>query len=281
MSDEANIPWRCFYCGEVFTEEAEARTHFGVVESLGPGCVDKMRTDEKLRLSIVRKLESEIRRLMREAEELDHKAGAYVGMQTELARYFGTCGGAPVKTVSQAWLVHEAMIGRAEAGEARADKYEKLAARYKAAFLRWVGFLKDWRARAHRWEEVAAQGELQLRELPQLRAENATLRASLAEARERVEALEKAVNTALAYGIPPSVRDACAMDRYDTARFKAMEEVKSFLRPALSRPSPQPPTPQSEKFQRLKNGMCQTCGEAGCYCACPVNPRPARDGGGK
>jgi hypothetical protein len=42
-------PWRCFQCGEAFTDEAAARDHFSDGHER-PGCVDTLRSDEKARL---------------------------------------------------------------------------------------------------------------------------------------------------------------------------------------------------------------------------------------
>ncbi len=111
------IAWRCFHCGEVFAVEQEARDHFAI-DGIPPMCVDPLTKDEKARMAVVRKLESELAKWRFENEQLDHLAGGLKAMESELSRYFGTCGGFPVKTAHQAFLVYEAMIGRAEAAEA-------------------------------------------------------------------------------------------------------------------------------------------------------------------
>jgi hypothetical protein len=120
---EAEKSWRCFHCGEVFTDEESARSHFAI-DGIPPMCVDPLTKDEKARMVMVRRLEAELVKWRKENEDLDHMAGCFKAMESELTRYFGTCGGFPVKTASQAWLVHEAMIGRAEAAESRAEQAE-------------------------------------------------------------------------------------------------------------------------------------------------------------
>jgi hypothetical protein len=119
-----NKEWRCFHCDEVFTTEQDAKDHFAV-EGIPPMCVDPITKDEKARMVVVRKLESELAKWRSENEQLDHEAGCYHAYQAELGRYFGTCAGFPVKTPHQAFLVYEAMIGRAEAAEASVAAWEK------------------------------------------------------------------------------------------------------------------------------------------------------------
>lgn len=115
-AEEAVKEWRCFHCDEVFQSRQEASDHFAV-DGVPPMCVDPITKDEKARMVVVRRLEAEVMKLRKENEDLDHMAGCLKAMESELARYFGTCGGVPVKTASQAFLVYEAMIGRAEAAE--------------------------------------------------------------------------------------------------------------------------------------------------------------------
>jgi hypothetical protein len=114
--EEAEKGWRCFHCGEAFTDEALARDHFAI-EGIPPMCVDPLTKDENTRMVVVRKLEAELVKWRAENEQLDHEAGCYHAYQAELGRYFGTCAGFPVKTPQQAFLVYEAMIGAKEAAE--------------------------------------------------------------------------------------------------------------------------------------------------------------------
>jgi hypothetical protein len=39
--------WRCFHCGELFTDQESARIHFGFVTMYEPGCIDPLHSDEK------------------------------------------------------------------------------------------------------------------------------------------------------------------------------------------------------------------------------------------
>ncbi len=127
--------WRCFHCDEVFTVEQEAKDHFAI-EGIPPMCVDPLTKDEKARMVVVRKLESELAKWRNENEQLDHEAGAYHAMQAELGRYFGTCAGFPVKTAHQAFLVHEAVIGAKEAAEAKVAALENELAMEKRSLER-------------------------------------------------------------------------------------------------------------------------------------------------
>jgi hypothetical protein len=124
----AKESWRCFHCGEVFTDKELAQDHFAI-EGVPPMCVDPLTKDEKSRMVVVRKLESELVKWREENEKLDQEAGCYHAYQSELGRYFGTCAGFPVKTPHQAFLVYEAVIGAKEAAEKRAEQAEAELAR--------------------------------------------------------------------------------------------------------------------------------------------------------
>lgn len=203
-----------------------------------------------------------------------------------------------------------------ELSQAKADlaKGVDLKNRYKAAFKQWVGFCKDWRARSDRWQEVAAQGELQLRELPLLResyrkvlnlwhawfpgcccetdmpcphhdkssveveamgglgwghpdalrslqaqvrekeAENATLRASLAEARE---AMGKAEAVLLRLRIWAAQSPTGPTEAHDIQKW-VLRLIDGGLA-ALSRPSPQATAGKPSKYHEC----------AGLDCECP------------
>lgn len=60
--------WRCFHCGEVFTTEDDARTHFGGSETDEPGCTLNLLEGGLLKL--YRDAEDELRRYRQE----DHEA---------------------------------------------------------------------------------------------------------------------------------------------------------------------------------------------------------------
>lgn len=70
---------------------------------------------------------------------------------------------------------------------------------------------------------------------------------ALASALAREAGLRGGIEKAIAYGIPPNTESAIAMDRWDRARYAAMEEVKSFLRPLLSTPPALSPEQGKEK----------------------------------
>ncbi len=73
--------WRCFHCDEVFTDEAEAREHFGADESKVPAC--------RLSVSDVRQLralEALNAKLRREVELLDNDARLYYELRAEVNR---------------------------------------------------------------------------------------------------------------------------------------------------------------------------------------------------
>ncbi|WP_197689302.1 hypothetical protein [Bradyrhizobium erythrophlei] len=58
------MPWRCFHCDEVFTDEAAAREHFGISEMEIPGC--KLNALEGGLLGIVRRQEEQLEQYHRE-----------------------------------------------------------------------------------------------------------------------------------------------------------------------------------------------------------------------
>jgi hypothetical protein len=64
--DTYDIPqhgWTCFHCGETFTTVGGARTHFGGVPDVAPGCVTKVELGaERGLLTALRKAEDECRR---------------------------------------------------------------------------------------------------------------------------------------------------------------------------------------------------------------------------
>ncbi len=63
--------WRCFFCDEVFTRRADAAEHFGVDDSCEadvPAC--KIAAHEGHLVKYIRKLESELRRYVREDSDI-------------------------------------------------------------------------------------------------------------------------------------------------------------------------------------------------------------------
>lgn len=105
--------WTCFHCGETFFFVEAARDHFGGTPDRDPGCL--IRANRGL-LSALREAEAEVQKLREENERLDHEAGAAAMMQADLAQYFGGA-----RTAHQAFLVLDAMEGRALAAEEALD----------------------------------------------------------------------------------------------------------------------------------------------------------------
>jgi hypothetical protein len=114
--------WRCFFCDEIFTDEAEAKEHFGSDEyelCAPPGCIDPLRTDEKARLKELHQAEAHAMKMQQEAEENDEAKGLLETSRSEIGRYFGIVGGVTASTPHQAWLVLEAEQGKVIAAESR------------------------------------------------------------------------------------------------------------------------------------------------------------------
>lgn len=109
--------WRCFHCGETFTDEQEARNHFGVDEEWQAGCVDPLTKDEKERRADQVQMYQELDRERDENSRLmsrDYVLGCW---ERDLVKFFNGA-----KSIHQAYLALDAMEGRALAAE------EKLAA---------------------------------------------------------------------------------------------------------------------------------------------------------
>lgn len=127
-AEEAKRSWRCFHCGDVFIDEAAALLHFGpdaFEDSYPAACVDPLRQDEVERIKQVREAQDHAMRMQHEAEKADNDRALLASYKSEIGRYFGSCGGVISSTPHQAWLVHEAMIGRAESVESRLKACEE------------------------------------------------------------------------------------------------------------------------------------------------------------
>lgn len=116
VQDEAPKAWRCFHCDEVFTDEAEARAHFGEDQTgttpMGESAC-RVAASEGGLLKALRESEREVGSLRHQAEQLDYEAGHAATMTSDLTRHFGD----GVRTPYQAWLKLEAMESRAMAAE--------------------------------------------------------------------------------------------------------------------------------------------------------------------
>jgi hypothetical protein len=115
LGRETRVPhppaWTCFHCSETFTDEAAAREHFGNDEASAVAC--RVAEADGGLLKALRESEREVGALRNANEQLDHEAGAYHAMSSELERKFGT----GVRSAYQAWLRLEAMESRAMAAE--------------------------------------------------------------------------------------------------------------------------------------------------------------------
>lgn len=52
--------WRCFHCGDVFTDRQHAREHFGIDPTAEPGCVEVLRHGEGHLLKRILALETDL-----------------------------------------------------------------------------------------------------------------------------------------------------------------------------------------------------------------------------
>lgn len=67
------ISWRCFFCGELFTDRKEAANHFGVDEScVADEVACKLMSYQKKVVEYIRELESEVRRLTQDQHNESH-----------------------------------------------------------------------------------------------------------------------------------------------------------------------------------------------------------------
>jgi hypothetical protein len=116
--------WRCFHCNAVFTEEAEAKEHFGAdeYEVEHPACVDPLRTDEKERMRVVSEMRKEIQRVEHERDEFEIGFDNFYTQCEELERLFGD----GVTTAHHAWLRLEAAQNLAEAYKGKLEKAREL-----------------------------------------------------------------------------------------------------------------------------------------------------------
>lgn len=76
--------WRCFHCAEAFTDEAEAREHFGSDEFKTPAC--RLSADDVKRL---RELESDNAQLRHDNEELENDSRLWHASEADRVRRIG------------------------------------------------------------------------------------------------------------------------------------------------------------------------------------------------
>lgn len=120
------MKWRCFHCGDVFTDERSAWEHFGDASTCGsdvPGCVDQLRFDEKARLRELREAREHAMKMQAESEKNDESEALLGHFEQELERLFG----AGIRTPHQAWLRFEAAKNEAEDGRKAKDLIKDFA----------------------------------------------------------------------------------------------------------------------------------------------------------
>jgi len=71
-SEEVHPGWKCFHCGQFFTERDDARVHFGNTPSCRPGCT--LHVDDVGTLRILRDVENERNELFVRLEAQRHGA---------------------------------------------------------------------------------------------------------------------------------------------------------------------------------------------------------------
>jgi hypothetical protein len=120
------MKWRCFHCGEVFTDPRLAWHHFGDASTCGsdvPGCVDPLRYDEKQRLAELRDAREHAMKMQAESEANDEFESLLWHFQEELERLFGN----GIRTPHAAWMRFEAAKNEAEDGRKAKDLIKDFA----------------------------------------------------------------------------------------------------------------------------------------------------------
>ena len=68
--------WRCFHCGDVFTNPRHAAAHFGIDQLTVPGCVQVLRGGEEHLLKMIL--------------ELEERLAGYRAEDSDIARWWAT-----------------------------------------------------------------------------------------------------------------------------------------------------------------------------------------------
>lgn len=131
---KTELPWRCFFCGDVFTDAKEARDHFGcdTEDNWQPGCVDPLTKDEKERRAFIVELFTELDGEREENSELQNKAYLLGKVHDDLRTLFKGA-----KSVHQAFLEYDQMEGRALSAEAEVERLRALIDDACVAFERY------------------------------------------------------------------------------------------------------------------------------------------------
>jgi hypothetical protein len=92
LQQSAEIPsWRCFHCDEVFTDPKDAAEHFGAAEyeTEHPGCVDPLRTDEKMRMRELHQAAELIMTMQQQRESEEERLDFLEREYAEIPSQFG------------------------------------------------------------------------------------------------------------------------------------------------------------------------------------------------
>lgn len=108
--------WRCFHCGDVFLEEAEARTHFGLNETATPAC--KIGPRDTGLLDALRRTEADLETWRLRALSAEDEAEAGEGVRGEIARYFKGA-----RSAWEAFQLLDSTIGEVIALTEERDRY--------------------------------------------------------------------------------------------------------------------------------------------------------------
>jgi len=106
--------WRCFHCGEVFADADSAKEHFGPDTEWQAGCVDPLTKNEQERRKDQVDMYEELDREREENSRLTGRDYVLSCFERDIAKHFNGA-----KSVHQAFLVLDAMKGRALAAEER------------------------------------------------------------------------------------------------------------------------------------------------------------------
>lgn len=92
ISNETVDQWKCFHCGEAFTDQRLAWEHFGDESTCAsdvPGCIDPLRTDEKERLKELREAREYATKCQTDMQQQEDRMEILEGEISSLSTYFG------------------------------------------------------------------------------------------------------------------------------------------------------------------------------------------------
>lgn len=169
--DEAQSCWKCFHCGEVFTDESCAKTHFGRDEQSQSACVIKAGAEGSL-VQALRDSEAEcanawaiIHNESSEAEKALMSAHARHAQQLAAAENLGYERG--IKDYNQLEAQRDDLKRRLGEGPARIQELERERDELRKA----VASGDYCRVSSTYWKEMLTTRDLALRELAELKGE--------------------------------------------------------------------------------------------------------------